>query len=467
MGASHIQSHLKLIKGEKITINDFKIISIIGIGGFSIVYKAKFKKTGRLFAIKQISKNKISKKKILNCVLSEKNILSELFNPFIINLYCTFQDENNLYFVMDYLGGGELRYYIIKRKKFNENQIKFILGCIMIGLEYIHSKKIIHRDLKPENLIFDDKGYLHICDFGISIKENEKTENIKKIGTKEYFAPEGNCTYLSDYYSIGIILYEIIFFEFYDKNIDIIEMNCKLINKNYSKNLIDFIDNLLEKDVNKRLGCKNGIYDLINHPLFKDFNFKKLKNETMLSPIFPKFDQSSYIKIQEKNMEISKNEEIINEDFSNFDYICYNKIYEKENQNKISKNIKYKLIKAKRSSSCFSIFQTPTKKYSNNNSLNLNSSCQNHYETISQSILFNYTNNIINSNKNNNSKKNIFYSNKSTKYSNKNIFRNSNIDFNHKLNIKLPKIVINKEINLNNRKKLLIVSKLNPLDKNI
>ena len=466
MGATNIQSHLKLIKDEKLTINDFKIISVIGLGGFSIVYKAKFKKTGRLFAIKQISKNKISKKKIINYVLSEKNILSELFNPFIINLYCTFQDENNLYFVMDYLGGGELRYYIIKRKKFKENQIKFILGCIIIGLEYIHSNKIIHRDLKPENLIFDDKGYLHICDFGISIKENEKIENIKKIGTKEYVAPEGNFSYLSDFYSIGIILYEIIFFEFYDKNIDIIEINNQLINKNFSKNLIDFIDNLLEKDVNKRLGCKNGIYDLINHPFFKDFNFKKLKNETMLSPIFPKFDQSNYIKTQEKNIEMCKNEEINNDDFRNFDYICYNKADEKVNQKNISKNIKYKLIKPKRSSSCINIFQTPTKKNSNNNSLFLNYNYPNHNETIYQSIYFNYTNNLFKTNKKSNSKKNIFYSNKSSKYYKNNLFRNSNIDFNNKLNIKLPKIVNNKEKSLNN-KKLLIVSKLNPFDKNI
>ena len=464
MGASNIQSHLKLIKDQKLTINDFKIISIIGLGGFSIVYKAKLKKTGRLFAIKEISKNEISKKKILNYVLSEKNILSELYNPFIINLYCTFQDEKNIYFVMDYLGGGELRYYIIKRKKFNENQIKFILGCIIIGLEYIHSKKIIHRDLKPENLIFDDKGYLHICDFGISIKENEKKENMKKIGTKEYFAPEGNVTYLSDIYSIGIILYEIIFFEFYDKNCNISEINNKLINKNFSKNLIDFIDQLLEKDINKRLGCKNGIFDLINHPFFKDFNFNKLKNETMLSPIFPKFEQSNYIKIEEKNIEIAKNEEINNDDFNNFDYICYNKVKEKENQN--YKNIKFKLKKARRSSSCFNIFQTPKKQNSNNNSLCLNCNYSNHNETINQSIFFNYTNNIFNSNKKSNNHKNIFYSNKSTKYSKKNIFRNSNINFNNKLNLKLPKIINNKEISLKN-KKLLIVSKLNPFDKNI
>lgn len=71
MGASNIQSHLKLIKDQKLTINDFKIISIIGLGGFSIVYKAKLK-TGRLFAIKEISKNEISKKNIKLCFIRKK-----------------------------------------------------------------------------------------------------------------------------------------------------------------------------------------------------------------------------------------------------------------------------------------------------------------------------------------------------------------------------------------------------------
>ena len=170
MGAINIQSHLNLIGDNPININDFQILNFIASGGFSKVYKVKFKKSGRIFALKQISKSKI-KKNYINFVFSEKEILSDLYNPFLINLYCTFQDQYNLYYIMDYLGGGDLRYYLLKKKKFNENQIKFILGCIIVSLEYIHSKKIIHRDLKPENLIFDDKGYLHICDFGISIME--------------------------------------------------------------------------------------------------------------------------------------------------------------------------------------------------------------------------------------------------------------------------------------------------------
>ena len=93
---------------------------------------------------------------------------------------------------MDYLEGGDLRKHMIE-KKFNIKEIKFIAACIIIALEYIHKKGIIHRDIKPENLIFDNKGYLRISDFGIAIKNNtisQLEKNSDKSGTPGYMAPE-------------------------------------------------------------------------------------------------------------------------------------------------------------------------------------------------------------------------------------------------------------------------------------
>ena len=110
MGAINIQSHLNLIGDNPININDFQILNFIASGGFSKVYKVKFKKSGRIFALKQISKSKI-KKNYINFVFSEKEILSDLYNPFLINLYCTFQDQYNLYYIMYYIGKGNLSYY--------------------------------------------------------------------------------------------------------------------------------------------------------------------------------------------------------------------------------------------------------------------------------------------------------------------------------------------------------------------
>jgi serine/threonine protein kinase len=109
MGILKIQSSLKILSSNKLSLNLFEKIGIIGSGGFSIVWKAKCNKISHLFAIKQISKTKVKKQDYLDLILNEKNIMKDLYFPFISNLYCTFQDESNLYFVIDYFSGGDLR----------------------------------------------------------------------------------------------------------------------------------------------------------------------------------------------------------------------------------------------------------------------------------------------------------------------------------------------------------------------
>ena len=122
--------------------------------------------------------------------------MCHLNHPLIINLHYSFQDYDNLYFVLDLLTGGDLRYQLGRhpRRYYTEEQTKFFIACIVESLIYIHSKNIIHRDIKPENLIFDDKGYLHITDFGIAkysynnnINETSGTPGVKtekKLKTK-------------------------------------------------------------------------------------------------------------------------------------------------------------------------------------------------------------------------------------------------------------------------------------------
>lgn len=103
-----------------------------------------------------------------------------------------FQDRENLYLVMDLLNGGDLRYHIARFRRFSEEQTKFFIACILVSLEYVHNKSILHRDIKPENLVFDEKGYLRVTDFGIARIWNP--ENSKETsGTPGYMAPEVMC----------------------------------------------------------------------------------------------------------------------------------------------------------------------------------------------------------------------------------------------------------------------------------
>ena len=99
-----------------------------------------------------------------------------------------FQDTENLYLVMDYVNGGDLRYHLGNRRKFTEAETKFLVACIITALQYLHLNNVIHRDLKPENLVFDKEGYLKLTDLGVS-KHYKPNNASDTSGTPGYMAP--------------------------------------------------------------------------------------------------------------------------------------------------------------------------------------------------------------------------------------------------------------------------------------
>ena len=258
-----------------------------------------------------MSKAKIISKRSEDNINSEKNILSKIKHPFIVNMHFSFQDPDNLYLIMDYLSGGDLRYHLSYRKPslFSEAQTKFFLSNIIIALEYIHSKKIIHRDIKPENLLLDTDGYLRLTDFGIAVyinKEYMKESN----GTEGYVAPEvllrQGYSYSSDYFALGVIGYELMQGNrpFYSGNQnqykDLIliyqpRIKTNQLKKGWSENSRDFINKLLQRRPVKRLGY-SGIKELKNHSWMKDINWDLLKNKKIKSPFIPKEGKEYYDK---------------------------------------------------------------------------------------------------------------------------------------------------------------------------
>ena len=144
-------------------------------------------------------------------IMNERRLLGILKHPFIVNLHFAFQTNTSLFLVIDMKSGGDLRYYFIHHRTFTEEGIKFLSCCIIAGLEYLHSNYIVHRDIKPENLVFDEKGYLHITDFGIARMSNIDNTTATS-GTPGYMSPEVLCCQDhgigSDYFALGIILYE-------------------------------------------------------------------------------------------------------------------------------------------------------------------------------------------------------------------------------------------------------------------
>ena len=136
-----------------------------------------------------MSKVKIIDRRSEVSIMSERNLLSKIRHPFIVNIYFAFQDFYNLYLVMDLLTGGDLRYHIAHKRTFSEKQTKFIIANMLLALDYIHSQNIIHRDIKPENLVLESNGYARITDFGVA-KINEPDNSSETSGTPGYMAPE-------------------------------------------------------------------------------------------------------------------------------------------------------------------------------------------------------------------------------------------------------------------------------------
>ena len=343
--------------------------------------------------MKKIIKPKIIKHKIIKNIINEKNILIKLSKSstknFISNLHFSFQDYFYLYLIIDYFPCKNLRFYINREKNFiTKNQIKFLILNLSLSLSFIHKQGIIHRDIKPENLIFDKEGYLNIIDFGIAKDVSFSGGFCNEIsGTLNYTAPEikkgKKHTFNVDYYSLGIIIYELMFgllpddilneTDFSGKNlINLIENEDR--KNRFGKDLKILVCKLLEIEMEKRIKNFEEIIECLNDNSIDDYCEMIIKKE-IESPfkniivdeeddyninnnnnINNTFNTNDYKKINE---DVKKKYEYIinNEDylkmFGNFTFIKnYDKIEIDKNvfvlkKNNFNKNFMYKKITLK------------------------------------------------------------------------------------------------------------------------
>ena len=249
----------------------------IGEGHFGLVKRCIEKSTGKEYAVKIMNKNKI-KKKDLQFLIQERNYMMLIKHPNIVSLIQDYEDENYLYFVMEYFKGGDLSKYMRKiidnQKEKNLERIGArIIKIIAQGVEYLNQFGIVHRDLKPENIVFgieDDIKSIKIIDLGVAITLPFGQQSSEAIGTLAYIAPEMYThtpyTYKVDVWSIGILLYWLTsggVVPFDDEKNDESIMGKKVVfmHQEYpekyfgdkSKGLINLIDKALEKNPEKRI----------------------------------------------------------------------------------------------------------------------------------------------------------------------------------------------------------------------
>lgn len=166
-------------------------MKVVGRGSFGKVYLAKKKDTKQVFAVKTLKKDFIIKTNQVGNTKIERDIMQQITHPFVVKLHYAFQSPESLYFVTDFLNGGELFFHLCNEIRFSEDRSRFYAAQIVLALKHLHEKGIIYRDLKPENVLLDSEGYLKLTDFGLSkVKQPQDGMTNTFCGTPEYLAPE-------------------------------------------------------------------------------------------------------------------------------------------------------------------------------------------------------------------------------------------------------------------------------------
>ena len=297
---SSIPAQLKV----KVVVNlsSFEILKFLGRGSFGRVYKVRLKHNNKIYAMKVLNKELLMIKRQIKYAQSEANILKNSNHPFLLKMFFSFQTPTNLYMVIDYCSGGDLSILITQQNYFTEEQARFFVCELMMAIENLHKMKVFYRDLKPENILLDDEGHIKLADFGLCIENVGKNDVAKSFcGSHIYLAPEmvarKGFTQESDFYGIGLCLYEMLYGQlpFYNEDIEKLHSQIKKDEVKFpsdirvSSEAIDLMVSLLKKNPKDRLGSKSK-EEVRNHPFFRGINWDNVLTRK-LDPPFKEEDQ--------------------------------------------------------------------------------------------------------------------------------------------------------------------------------
>uniref|UniRef100_A0A4W3JMI9 Serine/threonine-protein kinase 32B n=1 Tax=Callorhinchus milii TaxID=7868 RepID=A0A4W3JMI9_CALMI len=271
-----------------VNFDHFQILRAIGKGSFGKVCIVQKRDTKKMYAMKYMNKQKCIERDEVRNVFRELQIMQGLEHPFLVNLWYSFQDEEDMFMVVDLLLGGDLRYHLQQNVHFKEEAVKLYICELAMALDYLQTYNIIHRDIKPDNILLDEHGHVHITDFNVATIVGDSEKATSMAGTKPYMAPEVFQSYLEggpgysypvDWWSLGITAYELLRgWRPYDIHSNTAVEEILLMfraekvhcSSTWSKGMVELIKMLLVKEPDCRL---SSLKDVQNSPYLANVNW--------------------------------------------------------------------------------------------------------------------------------------------------------------------------------------------------
>jgi len=291
--------HRMYLQDLDMTMADLRLKAIVGRGTFGIVKLVRYKEDeSKVYALKCVNKLQVVRQHQQKGLMVERDINAQCYHPCIVQFIKTFQDEHDVYFLTEFLGGGDLFYAIREIGNLTKDQSQFYSASIVLALEYLHGRSIMYRDLKPENVLLDFAGNAKLVDFGCC-KKALRTSTL--VGTPEYLAPEvilgKGYTCAIDWWALGVMIHEFIVgpLPFGRESEDQLEMFRQILEVPLTfpayvedDTAISIISSLLDRSPELRIGSSTrGAKEVQEHRYYSGFEWKALASHYMEPPWTP------------------------------------------------------------------------------------------------------------------------------------------------------------------------------------
>ncbi|XP_027055550.1 protein kinase C iota type-like isoform X1 [Pocillopora damicornis] len=293
-----------------ISLNDFTLLRVIGRGSYAKVLLVELKKNKRIYAMKVVKKELVNDDEDIDWVQTEKHVFEQASNhPFLVGLHSCFQTASRLFFVIEFVSGGDLMYHMQRQRRLPEDHARFYSAEISCALNFLHERGVIYRDLKLDNVLLDSDGHVKLTDYGMckeGLRPGDTTSTF--CGTPNYIAPEilrgEDYGFSVDWWALGVLMFEMLAgrspfdvvgsAENPDQNTEdylfqvILEKPIR-IPRSLSVKAASILKGFLNKNPIERLGChpQTGFADITSHVFFRTVDWEQLEARQVAPPFKP------------------------------------------------------------------------------------------------------------------------------------------------------------------------------------